>query len=300
MPPPATPQVSVIIPTLANSARAQQLQRAIASVRLSSAQALQLIVVVNGQRYDPALRDWLRDKAGVHFFQIEMGSLPLAVLEGRKRVQTPWFSTLDDDDEYLPGATDRRLAAAAAYGSADIVISNGYVHRAGVDHLAIPHLSRVAAAPLHTMFESAWLNSGNALYRAASFPVAFFEDHHPYVEWTWNAFRIARAGLAIATDASPGFRVHDSPQSLSKSPQYATAYLKLFERMLEANPDRSIARLIKVKLSVALHTESASTMDSGNLRTAWSAHLKSLMLPGGARYLPFTRHLMARTFGFRQ
>ena len=47
---PAEPQVTVIVPTTAQLSRRMEIERCLASIRASSTQPVQIIVVVNGQR----------------------------------------------------------------------------------------------------------------------------------------------------------------------------------------------------------------------------------------------------------
>src|SRR4051794_1682803 len=111
---PNFPQVSVIIPTMASSERATLLQRAISSIRASSLAPIQIIVVVNGGRFDFSVRDWLQTQPDVHIEWVLSASAPGAILRGRECVRTEFFSTLDDDDEYLPCTMERKISRLSA------------------------------------------------------------------------------------------------------------------------------------------------------------------------------------------
>ena len=102
--------VSVIIPTTASSERGALLRRAIRSVVDEGALP---IVVVNGSRFDPRLRQDLAATASIKCLYREEGSLPAALLEGRNSVTTEFFAVLDDDDEFTSGAFRARLAPSA-------------------------------------------------------------------------------------------------------------------------------------------------------------------------------------------
>lgn len=282
--------VSVIIPTMASLERSQLLQRAVASIRASSSQAVRIIAVVNGTRFDTQVCDWLKAQSDIHFEYMAEPSLPGALLRGRELVETDYFSTLDDDDEYLPGVTDQKLAALHADAQADLLVGNFYRCSAdGVDTLGYDRLGDVPARPLECGMQFNWLSSGNALYRTASVPVRYFEISHAYAEWTLLAFQLAMDAKKIIVLDIPVFRCHETPNSLSKSTFYVDAYIPLFERMLAAAPPPAIARLVRQKMGAAYHDASVAALREGKRFHAWRYHGQSLAKPGGLRYLSYTR-----------
>lgn len=285
-------QVSVIIPTLAERSRFGSIRRCIASIRLASNNRSKIIIVVNGSRSDPEVLGWLEQQVEAKIIKVAMPSAPNAVRIGRKAVDTPFFSTVDDDDEYLPGSTDRKLQTLIENPDSDFVIANGLKSANGINELVYSNLSRVPGAPLEALFDANWLASCNALFRSKRIPPKFFDDFHPYAEWTWLAFKLALSKKQIAVLDEPCFRCNYTPQSLSQSTAYRDAYPSLFERMLESSPPANIKRLIKRRLSAALHDRSAALLQEGDRLAALSAHLDSLLLPGGLRYLAYTRRLI--------
>lgn len=288
------PLVSVIIPTTAQASRRHELHRCIGALRAASTLPLTIIVVVNGQRSDAGLCDWLRAQPDVQYFYLEQPSAPNAVLHGRRQVRTPYFCAVDDDDEYLPAAIDQRLAVLKAQPDADLVVTNVYRRCDGRDQLMYGHLRDVPQQPLAMLFLSNWLYNGNALYRSAAVPVSYFEDYRAYAEWTWLAYKLALDGKQVATLEQPTFRVHVTPGSLSQSRNYSDSYLTLFQDMLNAGPPADIVRLIRRKLSAAQHDHSVQALADGRRGDAWRWHLRSLRHPGGLRYLGYTRRLLAR------
>jgi glycosyltransferase involved in cell wall biosynthesis len=285
-------QVDVIIPTTGSPARAASIRRAVASIRAATSRPVRIIAVVNGGKEDPGIVDWLRQEPGVLVILDARPSLPHALLKGREAVSAPYFATLDDDDEYLPGALDRRIAALEQAPGAALVVTNGYRHARGRDDAYYNHLPRVATDPLSALFEANWLNSGNALYRTGMVTAADFADHYPYAEWTWLAFRLALRGAAIAVDHTPGFRIHDTPDSLSKSTAYFQAYLDLYDRMLSLRPPLAIRKLIHRRRSATWHDYSVKALQINRRADAWKCHLRCLALPGGLRYVSYTRRLL--------
>jgi hypothetical protein len=285
-------RVTVIVPTMAAPERAASLRRAIESIRRSSTRTIVILTVVNGNRHDAGLCAWLRAQPDVRFEYVPMPSAPNAVLRGRELVQTPFFSTLDDDDEFLEGGIDRRLAAIQCADDIDIVVSNGYRNRAGVDATYFNHLHAVPTDPLGTLFECNWLNSCDTLYRTASVGPEYFSDYHPYVEWTWLAFRLAMAGKTISAVQEPTFRCNDTPASVSKSNAYADSILSLYQRMLALSPDARIAQIIRRRMGAAWHGRSVHALDRGRWHEALRFHFHSLCLPGRTRYLAYTRRVI--------
>ena len=286
--------VTVIIPTIAVKEKEHLLRRAIDSIRRSATEQVRIITVVNGGRADPGICQWLKSQPDIQYERVATPSLPLAILRGRELVQTPFFSMLDDDDEYLIGGTDMKLSAFASCAEADIVITSGLRRSGEIDEPALASIELVPLAPLPSLFESNWLSSCNALYRSSSFPPSFFADTHPYAEWTWLAFKLALAGKQLVAINQPTFRSHDTPGSLSKSEPYYVAYQALYRRMLDLNPPIDIVRTIRVRMSADWHHQSFRALSRGDRLDAIVCHVRSLMLPGGLRFLTYTRRLVPR------
>jgi hypothetical protein len=270
--------------------RGALLQRAVASVRRSSAMPVSIIVVVNGSRADPAVIGWLKDQRDVQLEIVAQPSLPNALLRGRELVSTPYFSTLDDDDEYLGNAIDLRLGIMQETG-ADVVVTNGFRRCDGVDELSYESLRGVPGNPLEELFRTTWLHNGNALYRSDSVGREFFADHHAYAEWTWLAYNLALRHKRIAVSETPTFIYHDTVGSLSKSAAFRAAYMSLYSRMLEANPPPAVVRHIKRRIQSGWHDQSCHALDQGRRREALRYHLHSLAA-GGLRYFSFGRRLL--------
>ncbi len=283
--------ISTIIPTMAAPERAHLLKRAIGSIRAASTDPVHIIVVVNGARSDPALCAWLAEQDDVELAYSDMPSAPNATLVGRRLVRTAFFSTLDDDDEYLPHALDLRLAAMNVEPAPDLVVTNG-VHKVGEVETVGLSLEGVARDPLAALFKSVWLQSHNGLYRSATVGEEFFADFHPYGEWTWIAFLLANRGRRICVLDQPTFRCNDTPGSLSKTPAYRQAYSALFERMLAERPPAHIADMVRRRAGANWHDQAADLIKRGQRMQALVCHWRSLWLPGGWAYLGFTRKLL--------
>jgi glycosyltransferase involved in cell wall biosynthesis len=284
-------KVTIIIPTLCETARRAQLLRAIASIHAASADPVTILVVVNGQRFEKDLVEQLRARDDVRVIQVAEGSQTNAQLVGRRAVETEFFAFLDDDDEYLPGALDLRVAMLTG-NTAALAVTNGYWCSKGVDHLLYSRMSKVAANPLIELFHENWLNNCNHLYRSAIVGVHYFESAPALFEWTWLGFRLTMDGqIVVASDAAT-FRVNDTPGSLSKSAKFVASRVDLYDRMLGEGPDRETAALIRRRKSSAWHEVSAAEIEAGRKREAMAAHLRSLSCHwSGLRYVAFSRHI---------
>ena len=276
---------TVIVPTLADSSRADSLRRALDSLWTSTTDpaSLRIHVVVNGQRHDPAVLEWLKAQP-VTLTQLQLGSAPLARLEGRRLVETDYFGYLDDDDEYLPGSLDERVLALESDRDSDLLVCNGWELRQSRDQLLFHQLTQLRVDPLRALLRENWLASGGSLFRTATVGVTYFEDPMPYFEWTWLAWRLAIDGRRIRVSETPGFRIHDTPGSASKSSEYAAANIELFERMLADEPPSDVARIVSGRLQAQWAQRSASRLASGDVASARAAWRNVQRYPGAWRY----------------
>ncbi|MDB5934852.1 MAG: hypothetical protein JWQ01_2196 [Massilia sp.] len=283
--------ITTIIATLCDAFRRDFLLRAIESIHQASERPVRILIVVNGQRFDKDLLAVLKERSDVEVVQITEGSLTKAHIAGRRLVDTEFFSFLDDDDEYLPGALDVRVGLMG--NDNDVVVTNGFACRAGQDRLMYTRMANVDAQPLNELFHENWLNSGNHLFRTASVSSRYFEDPHPYMEWTWLAYRLAFEGKKIVATEAPTFRINDTPGSLSKSATYVSSNISLYGRMLAMKPQQEIVGVVKRRLCNAWHDVSVFELSAGNRAKAVGAHIRSLTSHrSGLKFLPYTRHLL--------
>lgn len=284
--------VTVIVPTTAQASRRMAIRRCIDSIRSSSRSPIAIIVVVNGSRSDPEVCAWLKAQPDVRFEYSPTPSAPNAVEIGRRLVNTAYFSTLDDDDEYLADATDIKMAILEQSPDTDLVVTNALRLCEDQETLLYQHLERVPIAPLATLFESNWLHNGNALFRTSTFHASYFNNYRPYAEWTWLAYKAVLAGVRVKTILQPTFRVNVTAGSLSQSEAYVDNYLPLYRDMLALSPPPAIALMIKTKMSAAWHLQSCRELTRGERGAALLSHLRSMALPGGLRYLSYSARLI--------
>lgn len=289
------PKVTAIIPTLCSSERKYQLERAITSLHAASTGPLVIVIVVNGQRYDELLLRELKRRNDLVVEQIGTGSAPLAQLHGRRQVQTEYFCFLDDDDEYLPGAIDLRLAALEMNPRASVVVTNGFISEGDrtPEVLCYRDLKSVSEDPLKQLFNENWLSSCGALFRTEGVSERIFEDYADFIEWTWLAFRLACAGNEVLAIDQPTFRINRTSNSASASERYMRFHVTLYKRMLEMTDRNDIRRILSRRLAQAWHEISRHSLGKGDRSAAWDAHLRSISNPYGLKFLTYTRHLIA-------
>jgi hypothetical protein len=215
------------------------------------------------------------------------------VLQARRVIQTPYFAFLDDDDELTPGSTDQRVSLMNDNPAADLLVSNFYnCNPEPKRHFSEPQMKRIGDDPLLALMDFNWCHSANVMFRTDRVDIDYFEDSHPFGEWTWLAYRMAMARLRLMAVDMICCAYHNTEGSLSKTAAYRQAYLPLFRRMLALNPPQEIARLVQRKIGAALHNESTHALKSGHLVKAFGLHLRSLACPDGWKYLTYTRNFL--------
>lgn len=284
-------RISVIIPTTCEARRWDSLKRAISSVTLQENVDVEVIVVVNGTRFDPGCYEELRNMPGLSVVYLEEGNLPRAVKYARSLVTTPFFAFLDDDDEYLPGALWRRLQPLLADETVGYVAANGYSHVDGRDEQAVTNVEAVQRDPLRALLRENWLASCGGLYRSSSVSSDYFDGKTRYLEWTLLAYKLASSMRMVFVD-EPTYRIHDSPDSLSKSEAFREAEIGVLNQILALELPADVKNGLRIKMGRAYHSLSNHYRRQGDLKRAWSCHLTSLRYPEGLRYVTYTRRLL--------
>lgn len=283
-------RVTVIISTMCEAARRVSLLRAIGSVRSQDVPGV-VLLVVNGMRFDAELLEQLKADPGLRVEYRQEGSLPGAVRYGRSLVTTEFFSFLDDDDEYLPGALRTRIEPLLADATLDVVATNGY-RGSGEQHIYLDKTDHINRDPLTAIIGRNWLASCGGLFRSTAIGVDYFDGKTKHFEWTLLAYRILFANRRVLFVDVPTFRVNDSPDSLSKSLEYQRASAAFYQHLLTLQPPARIRRALRRELSAAWHDLSEQYRRSGERARAWQCHWRSLIEPDGLRYLLYTRWLL--------
>ncbi len=287
-------KVSVVIGTALAPERVALLERAVAAA-LHNARVAEVIVVVNGQKFDAPALSRLRARTDVRVEYLSLGSYPAALRRGRELVTQPFFCFVDDDDELLPGSIASRLAMAQA-GGADVVVCNGYRNAGGAD---TPYCRRqpVDSEDLAlAMLEENWFASCAPLFRADRVGIEFFDGRTRFLEWTLLVFKLLAAGRRFAFVPDYGFRINDTAVSLSKDLRGVLPVPAVLRELIGLTVNPHVLDELQRRLARAHHACAEAELSMGSISQAWSQHFKSLTLPGGAAYWPYTRHLLAAPF----
>nr|WP_324292092.1 glycosyltransferase family A protein [uncultured Desulfuromonas sp.] len=284
--------VSVIIPTMANNERIPALKRAICSVRKSSQHPVKIIVVVNGDKYDPLCLEWLERQRDVLLKVVDRPSAPFARYVGRCLVDTPFFATLDDDDQYLESALDQRIAAMDDVSHPDLVVTNGFFKRG--ENLRKLYYRFIVAKrdPVAGILVENWLNANNALYRAETVGEDYFLDYHPYIEFTWLGYKLALDKKVIRFLDEETFIVNCTDGSLSKSQQYYDSHLALFEKMASISPNKKVTNLIMGKIGDFYHDRSGYALRERRFKDSLVDHFYSIFKYRQLKYILYTRKII--------
>ncbi len=289
------PTVSVIIATTCEASRAATLLRAIESVLSQAGAVIELLVIVNGARRDHQLFVRLARDKRIKLQYLKTSSFPAAIRFGREIASGEFFCFVDDDDFYLPGAIQCRLHAIED-PSIDFVATNGYRLRGGTEVLFVGNPDEVTLDPEMACYRGNWLASAGGLFRLSTIPVDFFDGQTKHCEWSLLSFRLIAAGKRLRFLNVPTFFIDDTVNSLSKQTgiEPLLASKLLIEEMLAQAPPLKLLPLV-AQYSSTLHGLSDTYLCEGNLREAWSFHLRSLQYLSGLRYLSYTRRLVTGT-----
>ena len=286
------PRVDILIVTLCARDRAAAILRAVETTLAQEHVRANMIVVVNGRRYDPELFATLRRRAGVHVLYQTEPSIFLARRCAREHVTARYFGFLDDDDYLLPGALRARVDALLADRSADAVVSNGYLREGTGESLMLGDVAALRRDPLRSLMQRNWLATASTLFRTASIPADLFDIRIRSSDMTYLAFRLAREKRVLFLDV-PTYRKTYSADSISLSENWALPLPETLSRLLDFDMPASVRRELRRKRARAAHDASDIYRSRGEARLAWRYHLRSLAEPRGAlAFALYTRRLL--------
>ncbi len=280
------------MPTRGLRVRAPLIRRALDSVLSQEGVRAVPIVVVNGPDRDPEIVAEIARDPRVTVLDVEEPGIPNALRTGRERVQTKWFSALDDDDFYLSGALRKRVEVLARRSDCDTVVTNALARDGDEDILAVQDMKRVEAAPLDALEEGNWLLPGAWMCRSERVGSWLFEGMPKALECTFLAFQFCLACKPVFLDVPTIVWHMDTPGSESKSRTYGIATLAALDRILELPLPPEARRWVRERTTRAMHGHAHRLMHEHELAQAWSWHLQSLRRPGGWRYTPFGLRLL--------
>lgn len=282
--------ITVIIPTTCEKKRKDSLLRAITSIHQQTAGNAAVLLVVNGDKFDPELFSTLQNRNDVYVTYQKEGNLPKALAHGRSLVKSDFFAFLDDDDQLLENALTKRLAAFTQNPHLDAVVTNGYNESRQQRITRVIHGNEINKDPLKALVTGNWLASCGGLFRRTTIGPEFFDRLIPYYEWTLIAFRLCTTRkMQFINEAT--YIVSDTANSLSKSMEYVLADETVLREMLNSKASATVRHALRKKMAATLHNISNLLHLRGQYWPAWQYHLASLCYPSGFRYLSYTRHL---------
>jgi glycosyltransferase involved in cell wall biosynthesis len=293
------PTVSVVIATAALPERRAALLHAV-ECALNQTPQPTVIVVVNGVRFDRQVYAQLERESAVTLAYSKQPSYPAAQRLGRTLVRSEYCCFLDDDDELLPGSIESRVERAERADRPDVIVSAGYRRVGSGDVRCCDLLPRQDEDLRLHLLRQNWFASCAPLMRCQTVDESFFDGTTRYFEWTLIAFRLIAAGKRFAFVDQPGFRINESPISLSKEAGSIRSSPDFVHKLLSTAPPEHVRRALRRRLSSAHHACANLELVEGRLVRAWRHHLSSLAAPGGFSYLLFTRHLVAASLGLRR
>lgn len=286
--------VSVIIPTMCEASRSELIYRAIESVLSQSGIILELLIVINGARYDQQLATTLQENNRLTLIWLDIANVSTARYVGVCRAHGEYFCFLDDDDEFLPGALQGRVKLLTKYADADIVVTNGFERRSGIDSplVTIESSNEIMKDLADSFLRKNWFSSPAALFSAKTIESDLFNFNYKYFEWTYLFFLLLSKGKHFRYDEMLSFRKYeDNPLSVSKSLEYTKDYPSFLRSLMAMPLDPGIKSKINDKYITALNTRSNIELNQGLLVRAWISHLHCLAA-GGWKYISYTRHLI--------
>jgi hypothetical protein len=273
-------EVTVLVPTLGTHTRASLLRRALESIVSQEHVRATAVVVFNGGGVDPDLVEEVRRLPEARISVLQNADLPGALFEGRRFVETAWLTALDDDDELLPGGLARRVTALEMRPECAAVVTNGIRRDESGDRLHLDSRARIDVDPLRAMLADNWLLPGSWLCRAEALPEAVFARMPRYLENTYLALVLA-SSVRVAFDVDEPTVIHnlDTPDSVSKSPEYRLGQEAALRRILELDLPLDVRREYERRLGAACASAGAALAERGELAAATRLLLRSLIHP---------------------
>jgi len=230
----------------------------------------------------------------MEFHYIPEGDLTKAIYYGRQCVRTPYFSFLDDDDEYIISGFKRRFNLMESDKTIDVSVANGYRSFGNGERVQIfKELSSNEECPLAGLTRGNWLASCGGMYREKSVSKDYFSEISKYFEWTWLAVRLS-LDFSISFSDEPAFVVNDTAGSLSKSISYELQEVDFLLRVIRELAVPEFFRLHLRRKLAAKHIGFANRALVEGRRKAALHHYMDCLRVGkpGIPYMPWVRKLM--------
>ncbi len=284
-----TKEVTVVIPTAGETARLACLENAIDSICNQSGVKTIPLVMLNGASHTRETWNQLSTDSRIRFFYDERPSLPNAVHEARKKVNTEYFCYLDDDDVLIENTVQRRLFPFEVDSTLDVVVSNGYKKKNGSEakrHF-FSDFTKNQDNPMYSLMTGNWLASCGGLFKTDSIGSDFFDKHQKYYEWTYVAYKLAKDKHLYFLD-EPTFVVNESEVSLSKSENYLLELPIFLNKLLLESPPDEIRPILKERIARSHNYLANYYLDSGRFKKALKSHWDcTTITPQGLKFHPW-------------
>lgn len=288
----ARPQLTVVIASLCDDARAELLRRACESVRaMAGEHTYSILVIANGPRVSPGVLDWLSARPDVRVVRLRSGSHPLARRVGAELADSEFLAFLDDDDELMPDTLARKLAYFHQHPEVDVLITDGWRVNGSTMTKIFPASQARCADLVKTMMRAAWGACALTL-RTPKVDLAAFDAELRHLEWTLTALELARR-YQVGYLNEPTYRYYeDTPASLSKSAEHTLAAPEIWRRLSKGYAGTPYESSVRRRFGTECHNVSWEHVRRGRVSDAWQFHFQSLLAPGGLVFVPYSVKLL--------
>jgi hypothetical protein len=171
-------------------------------------------------------------------------------------------------------------------------VTNGYRRSHDEDILNIADMGAVGRDPIRTFWDRNWLLPGSYLCRTDRVGLDLFDGMPECLECTYLALRLAISYRVKFLQLPTVIWDQRTPDSLSKSREFALSQSAAHERLLELDLPPYARQKVLERIALNFHSISGLHLREGDRLKAWYSHLQSLVRRGGYRYLPYTRRLL--------
>ncbi len=293
----STPDISVIVPTTCEASRREFIERAIESVLSQGGITLELIIVVNGNRFDADLLHRLRQNKNIRVIQLSNGNVSRARFDGVCQARGRLFCFLDDDDEFLENALQIRVERMREMPNTDVVVTNGFIRESNDYPMVSEKMAQQIKDDLPaSIFTTNWFASAASTFRKSTIDESMFNFKYKYFEWTFLFFALVARKMTVDYIHVHTYRKYENnPLSVSKSDAYILACPAVLLDLMCLSLSDPLKAGLKRKLCSSLNAVSKLHVRNKNISQAWATHLRCVLC-GGWRYVPYTMILLRASF----
>jgi hypothetical protein len=283
---------TIVIASVCDDVRADQLKRACDSVRaMAGAHDYSILVVANGARVSSKVLGWLAAEPAVRVVRLQSGSYPLARRIGAELAESEFLGFLDDDDELLPDTLAPKLAYFREHPDVDVLVTDGLRINGTTTSRILPPPKDRSSDTVETVMRMGWGACALTL-RRQNVDLAVFDAEFRHLEWTLTALELAKRYRFGFLD-EPTYRYYeDTPGSLSKLAEHHLIAPELWRRLMKSYAGTRYDDSVRRRFGTVCHKVAWEYARQGRMREAWRLHAESLMAPGGMALMPFSAKLL--------